>query len=84
MLKNPAYGWEVPTNLRLTLPDGSKQERKENLAEKQRGSWIDILAGEFTTPTQNCHGEIEFSMYEYGGHWKKGLVVKGVLIRPKS
>ncbi|KAK3037087.1 hypothetical protein RJ639_029929 [Escallonia herrerae] len=47
MLKDPAYGWEVPVNLRLFLPDGSSQEHKENFMEKQRGQWIEILAGKF-------------------------------------
>ncbi|KAK3009338.1 hypothetical protein RJ639_013420 [Escallonia herrerae] len=84
MLKDPAYGWEVPVNLRLILPDGSSQEHKENLMEKQRGQWIEILAGKFMA-TPDKVGDIEFSLYEYeAGIWKKGLIVKGVAIRPKA
>lgn len=84
MLRDPAYGWEVPVNLRLTLPDGSKQEHKENLMEKPRGSWIEIVIGEFMA-SHDKGGEIECSLYEYqGGKWKKGLVIKGVAIRPKT
>ncbi|XP_060670759.1 lectin [Ziziphus jujuba] len=84
MLKDPAYGWEVPVNIRLTLPDGSKQENKVNLMEKVRGQWIKIPVGEFKTPVQK-HGEIEFSMYEYvDGEWKSGLCIKGVTIQPKN
>lgn len=84
MLRDPAYGWEVPVNLRLTLPDGSKQEHKENLMEKPRGRWIEIVIGEFMASQDKC-GEIECSLYEYqGGKWKKGLLVKGVAIRPKT
>ncbi|XP_075673968.1 lectin-like [Castanea sativa] len=83
MLKNPSYGWEVPVNVRLTLPDGNKQEHKENLMKKPRGEWIEIPVGEFVTSPENT-GEIEFSIYEYeGGKWKRGLVIKGVAIRPK-
>lgn len=83
MLKDPAYGWEVPVNIRLTLPDGNKQEHKENLMKKPRGEWIEIPVGEFVTSPENT-GEIEFSIYEYeGGKWKRGLVIKGVAIRPK-
>ncbi|CAM8927179.1 unnamed protein product [Rhodiola kirilowii] len=37
-----AYGWEVPVNLRLTLPNGRKQESKVNLMEKPEGHWIQI------------------------------------------
>lgn len=84
MLKDPAYGWEVPVNLRLTFPDGSKQEHKQNLMEKPRGQWIEIGVGEFMA-SQEKLGEIDFSLYEYeGGKWKKGLVIKGVAIRPKA
>lgn len=84
MLKDPAYGWEIPVNLRLTLPDGSKQEHKENLMEKPRGKWIEIPAGEIKSSTEKT-GEMEFSLYEYeGGKWKKGLLIKGVKIQPKA
>ncbi|XP_022142434.1 lectin-like [Momordica charantia] len=37
MIKDPAYGWDVPVNIRLKRPDGSKQERKEDMEEKPRG-----------------------------------------------
>ncbi|KAL0442338.1 UNVERIFIED_CONTAM: protein PHLOEM PROTEIN 2-LIKE A1 [Sesamum latifolium] len=83
-LKDTAYGLEVPVNLRLTLPDGSRQEHKENLKEKPRGQWIEIPAGEFNTSDKKI-GEIEFSLYEYeGGKWKRGLLIKGASIRPKA
>ncbi|XP_050232363.1 lectin-like [Mercurialis annua] len=84
MLKDPAYGWEVPVNLRLTLPNGTKQQHKQNLAEKPRGQWIEIPAGEFFTSPENV-GPMEISLYEYeGGKWKRGLVIKGIIIRPKN
>ncbi|KAG6398158.1 hypothetical protein SASPL_139613 [Salvia splendens] len=84
MLKDPAYGWEDPVNLRLTLPDGTRQERKENLMEKPRGRWIDIPVGEFKSSTEKT-GEMEFSLYEYeGGKWKRGLLIKEVKIHPKA
>ncbi|KAL8508477.1 hypothetical protein ACS0TY_018923 [Phlomoides rotata] len=83
-LKDPAYGWEVPVTLRLTLPDGSQQKHTENFMEKPRGRWIEIPAGELKNLGGKA-GEIEFSLYEYeGGEWKKGLVIKEVRIRPKA
>ncbi|KAG8657480.1 protein PHLOEM PROTEIN 2-LIKE A1 [Manihot esculenta] len=83
MLKDPAYGWEVPVYFRLTLPNGIKQERKEILMTKPRVQWIEIPVGEFIPSQENC-GEMEISMFEYSGvKWKRGLVVKGVIIRPK-
>ncbi|KAL2494071.1 Protein PHLOEM PROTEIN 2-LIKE A1 [Forsythia ovata] len=84
MLKDTAYGWEVPVNFRLTLPDGSTQQHKEKLMEKPKGQWIEIPAGELKTSAHQNVGEMEASLYEYdGGKWKKGLLVKGVVIRPK-
>ena len=83
MLNKEAYGWEVPVNVRLFLPDGNKQERKESLMKKPIGEWIEIPIGEFVASLEMA-GEIEFSIYEYeGGQWKRGLVIKGIAIRPK-
>lgn len=84
MLKDPAYGWGVPVNVRLILADGTRKERKENMMNRLRGTWIEILAGEFTALPDNT-GEMEISLYEYeAGIWKKGLVIKGVIIRAKN
>lgn len=76
-------GWRAPVNVSLTLPDGTAQGRIENLEEKQKGGWIDILAGTFMTNPNNV-GEISFSFSETGGHWKSGLLIKGVVLRPKD
>ncbi|XP_039168977.1 uncharacterized protein LOC104446486 [Eucalyptus grandis] len=83
LMRSSGDGWQIPVNIRLTLPDGTKQEHKENLMEKPRGDWIEIIVGELST-TKHKEGEMEVSMFEHGGHWKSGLVVKGVLIRPKN
>ncbi|KAL3575625.1 hypothetical protein D5086_023726 [Populus alba] len=83
-LKDPAYGWGVPVNVSLVLPNGYKQERKENLQTKTREQWIEVPVGEFITSPENV-GEIQFGMHEYdGGEWKRGLVIKGIAIRPKT
>lgn len=82
-LEDSSSGWQVPVNFRLTLPNGSKQERKENLNRRPREDWIRLPVGEFETSMEN-QGEIEFSLHECeGGNWKKGLVIKGVAIEPK-
>ncbi|KAJ4827515.1 hypothetical protein Tsubulata_038361, partial [Turnera subulata] len=84
MLKDPAYGWETPVNLRVILPNGVKQEHKEKLLTKPRAQWIEIPAGEFKVSPEHV-GEMEISMFEYdGGDWKKGLLIKGIVIRPKD
>ncbi|CAK7336986.1 unnamed protein product [Dovyalis caffra] len=82
-LKDPAYGWAAPVTVSLVLPNGCKQERKEKLQTKLREQWIEIPVGEFITSPENV-GEIQIGMYEYdGGEWKRGLVIKGITIRPK-
>lgn len=83
MLRDPAYGWEVPVNVRLTLQDGTTQEHKENFMEKPRGQWVEIPIGEFMVVPEKVE-EIEVYIYEYEqGIWKRGLVIKGVIIQPK-
>ncbi|KAI3966562.1 hypothetical protein MKW92_003191 [Papaver armeniacum] len=88
MLKNSAYGWEAPVNLRLVHPDGKTQQRKENLQVKPKSQWIELHVGEFQTPPQpddKQEKEIQFSLFEYeDGNWKRGLVIKGVIVRPKK
>lgn len=76
-------GWYLPVNLNLTLPDKTTQGRIENLEQEQEGEWRDILVGTFVTTAENV-GEISFSFRETGGHWKSGLHVKGVALRPKD
>lgn len=84
MFKDPAYGWEVPVNLRLTLPDKTRKERKATMNERPRGQWIEIYVGEFKTSHENA-GDLEMSLYEYqGGDWKRGLIIKGVIVRSKE
>ncbi|KAJ6816102.1 protein PHLOEM PROTEIN 2-LIKE A1-like [Iris pallida] len=78
------YGWATPVNLRLVLPDGSVQQRRESLLDRPGGQWIELKAGELAARKDQA-GQMEFSLYEYeGGQWKRGLIVKGVLVRPKK
>ncbi|KAI3873939.1 hypothetical protein MKW98_001588 [Papaver atlanticum] len=72
MLKNSAYGWEAPVNLRLP-----------------KSQWIEVQVGEFQAPPQLADDkqrkEIQFSLFECeNGNWKGGLVIKGVIVRPKK
>ncbi|XP_056173893.1 protein PHLOEM PROTEIN 2-LIKE A1-like [Syzygium oleosum] len=78
-----ASGWEDPVHFGVTLPDGTKQERKVNLKEKPKGEWIEIKAGEVST-SECKEGQMELFMFEHSDHWKSGLVFKGALIRPTN
>ncbi|KAK4804859.1 hypothetical protein SAY86_004676 [Trapa natans] len=83
---NYSSGWEAPVNLRLVLPDGTKQEGKLNLHEQPKDKWLDIPAGEIRMASWSGDSEIiEFSMYETENlNWKSGLVVKGVRFQPRK
>ncbi|CAI9284398.1 unnamed protein product [Lactuca saligna] len=83
MIKEHSYGWRAPVTLTLILPDGNKQEHEESLFEKPRSQWFEIQVGEFMVEPKN-DGIIEFSLSKSKENWKRGLVVKGVVIRPKK
>jgi hypothetical protein len=84
MMKEVASGWEVPVNVRLILPDGNKQERKEDLMKKPRGEWIEIPVGEFVASPEKA-GEIEFSIYEHVvGNGRGGLSSKALQFAPRT
>jgi hypothetical protein len=82
-LTNGASGWELPIVLKLSFPDGSAQERQVSLLEKPRRQWIELSVGSFQTKNGGS-GEVGFDIYQHGGHWKIGLIIKGAVIRPKQ
>ncbi|XWS42767.1 hypothetical protein CRYUN_Cryun16bG0042500 [Craigia yunnanensis] len=84
-LTKGASGWELPIKLRLSLP-GRVQERQVSLLQKPRGQWMELNVGNFCTEENGETGETRevcFDLYEHGGHWKKGLVIRGAILRPK-
>ncbi|KAI6691603.1 hypothetical protein NL676_028431 [Syzygium grande] len=83
LMTESSQGWRIPVKLGIVLPDESKIERMEDLQNKPRGKWINILMGEFTTSSKNI-GEIKLSISETSSIWKHGLVVKGFAFRPKN
>ncbi|XP_062172198.1 protein PHLOEM PROTEIN 2-LIKE A1-like [Alnus glutinosa] len=82
-LTNGASGWELPIVLKLSLPDGRTQERQLSLSEKPRKQWIELNVGNFQTENGGS-GEVCFDIYQHGGHWKNGLIIKGAVVRPKQ
>ncbi|XP_031502376.1 putative F-box protein PP2-B12 [Nymphaea colorata] len=49
------------------------------------GEWMEIEIGEFYVGGDEDGAKVEFSMMEVnGGHWKSGLVLEGIEIRPKT
>ncbi|ONK74822.1 uncharacterized protein A4U43_C03F10490 [Asparagus officinalis] len=84
VMMEPGYGWAKPVNLRLRLPNGYVKQSELCLIEIPKRQWTELKVGEFMAES-NLAGEMEFSLYEYeGGHWKRGLTIKGAVIRPKK
>jgi hypothetical protein len=82
-LTEGASGWELPIQLILAHPDGRLQVRKVSLLEKPRRQWIELNVGNFQRKKGEL-GEVGFRICEHGGHWKRGLIIKGAVIRPKQ
>ncbi|XP_015871395.2 protein PHLOEM PROTEIN 2-LIKE A1 [Ziziphus jujuba] len=82
-IKNGASGWELPVTLEINnLSERKVQKRVVSLLEKPRGDWIELNGGSFQTNKEGPR-DVWFTLYEHGGHWKKGLIIKGIIIRPK-
>ncbi|KAJ0013694.1 hypothetical protein Pint_20835 [Pistacia integerrima] len=82
-LTKEASGWELPIHLKLSLPDGTVKQRQISLFEKPRGEWMELNLGKFLTENGE-QNEVCFDLFEHGGHWKTGLVIKGAILRPKT
>lgn len=82
-LTKGASGWELPIRLQLSLPDGRVQERQVCLLEKPRKQWMELNVGNFQSKDRES-GEVGFDLFEHGGHWKTGLIIKGAILRPKQ
>lgn len=85
MLKEPTKGWEEPVNLRFILPNGAIIDRTKNLKIKPRNRWMELYLGEFEIETAENDEAIEFALLQKNTYvLKKGLVIKGVIVRPKE
>ncbi|KAL0693401.1 hypothetical protein Bca4012_060581 [Brassica carinata] len=89
-LEDNAIGWEQPVTLKLKVEqhdgsDDNRVDRNENLKDYIGHNWVEILAGVFVVPPRNKPAKITFTMFQYvTDDKKKGLVVKGVAIRPTN
>ncbi|KAJ4977800.1 hypothetical protein NE237_008580 [Protea cynaroides] len=87
MMKDTSTGWNIPVTLELITRNGEQQEQQEHtesMLNKPKGQWMELLVSEFRTD-QDKDGEITFTLRETNDYyWKTGIVVKGVIIRPKT
>uniref|UniRef100_N1QS40 Protein PHLOEM PROTEIN 2-LIKE A1 n=1 Tax=Aegilops tauschii TaxID=37682 RepID=N1QS40_AEGTA len=98
MLKQGCAGWQVPVDLQLELPGAWAQGGKESLEKKARGQWLPLKSlekkargqwlplkvGNVEVEKGQQGGELLVTMSQDGGHWKSGLVVRGIRIAPKN
>ncbi|KAG1347642.1 putative protein PHLOEM PROTEIN 2-LIKE A1 [Cocos nucifera] len=75
------FGWEHPVTLSLDTPNDKSTSRKSGeLKNMPADEWKELVVGSFTA---SGRGDVTFSMLgDDKTHWKKGLVVKYVVIRP--
>ncbi|XP_010033716.2 protein PHLOEM PROTEIN 2-LIKE A1 [Eucalyptus grandis] len=66
-------------NLKLSLPDGTYQE-KQAILPGSHDSWEELEVGQFTMTAQNV-GKMEFGMEQLFGRWRDGLIIKSVEIK---
>ncbi|CAL9124144.1 unnamed protein product [Musa textilis] len=56
----------------------------EEVGDARDDGWLEAELGEFYNE-EGEDGEVEMSLMEVkGGHWKKGLIIQGIEIRPKA
>ncbi|KAI3845475.1 hypothetical protein MKX03_023410 [Papaver bracteatum] len=83
---NPGVKYEIifveaHVNLRLVHSGSQTQLRKEDLQQKPKSQWIELQVGLMIKKGK----EIEFSLFECENqNWKRGLVIKGVIVRSKK
>ncbi|XP_062084248.1 putative F-box protein PP2-B12 [Humulus lupulus] len=59
-----------------------EEENWHNYPEERKDGWMEIELGEFFYHGRQ-EGELEMRFEDLSGHWKGGLVVHGIEIRPK-
>ncbi|KAJ4702550.1 Phloem protein 2-like protein [Melia azedarach] len=77
MVKDNAEGFDHPVKLGLVIPNVIEEERKVDFSKLEKNKWLEIPVGQFIAST----GKMEIYLSETSGHWKKGIIIKGIVIR---
>ncbi|XP_064971222.1 putative F-box protein PP2-B12 [Musa acuminata AAA Group] len=68
----------------MMLEIAADQEAAAEVGDARDDGWMEAELGEFYID-EGEDGEVEMSLMEVrGGHWKKGLIIQGIEIRPKA
>ncbi|CAH9051972.1 unnamed protein product [Cuscuta europaea] len=60
------------------------EEKAARLPKKRSDEWMEVELGEFFVTDGEDRGDICVSLREVRGHWKRGLIIEGIEIRPKE
>ncbi|KAF8394143.1 hypothetical protein HHK36_020349 [Tetracentron sinense] len=67
----------------LRLPSSTSREGEGQRPKERGDGWMEVEMGEFFNE-RGEDGEVEMSVKEVkGGHWKSGLVIQGIELRPR-
>ncbi|PKI38971.1 hypothetical protein CRG98_040638 [Punica granatum] len=81
-MESSIYGFPVPVNFNIALPDGTKRTGTVDFAAYARGSCQNLILHKFKMSPKNV-GQVEFRIYEVvTGQWKGGLVIRAVSLMP--
>jgi len=76
-------GFEPKATLSLELPSGKTLERKVSLQGIKPKQWTKVMVGDFVATEEK--GDVVFSLTNYEKlNWKKGVIIEGVLIQPRT
>ncbi|VFQ78859.1 unnamed protein product [Cuscuta campestris] len=66
------------------LDPGTENNAPKFPKRRSHAAWMEVEIGEFFVKDGGQHGEIVMSLMEVRAHWKSGLIVEGIEIRPKE
>ncbi|XP_038889327.1 F-box protein At2g02240-like [Benincasa hispida] len=76
-------GTQVSMPPEITRNDTPAVDCGRSIPKEREDRWLEVQIGEFFI--DGVSGELEMSVLEVkGGHWKGGLLVQGIEIRPKA
>lgn len=71
-------------DVRIALDEEGREEGEAAVLRERGGGWLELELGEFFNEAGD-DGAVKMELREtQGGHWKKGLIIHGIEIRPKT
>ncbi|KAJ4702462.1 Phloem protein 2-like protein [Melia azedarach] len=84
MMNDNAEGWVYPVKLGFVMPNEFEDCRDVDFSKLEKNKSTEVPIGQFIAPSEDKAGKMEIYMSETKEPWKKGMVLKGVVIRSKN